>query len=110
MAIALTERAAEEIRRVMTESEVPDGSSVRIGVRGGGCSGFQYSFGFDDATDPEKDFVSEQHGVSVAVEKSHELYLEGTEVDFHDGLDARGFVFKNPNVVKSCGCGSSFSV
>lgn len=111
MAIALTERAAEEIRRVMTESgEVPEGAAVRIGVRAGGCSGFSYSFGFDDDTNPEKDHVSEQHGVTVAVEKAHELYLDGTEVDFHDGLESRGFVFKNPNVVKGCGCGSSFSV
>lgn len=110
MAVQLTERAAEEVRRVMQESNVPEDSAVRIGVRAGGCSGFSYSFGFVDDFNEEKDFVSEQHGVKVAVEKAHDLYLDGTEVDFHDGLDQRGFVFNNPNVTRGCGCGSSFSV
>ena len=109
MAVQLTERAAEEVRRVMQESNVPEESAVRIGVRGGGCSGFQYAFGFDDGFNDEKDFISEQHGVKVAVEKAHDLYLDGTEIDFHDGLDQRGFVFNNPNATKGCGCGSSFS-
>lgn len=110
MAVQLTERAAEEVRRVMQESNIPDGSAVRIGVRAGGCSGFSYSFGFVDDFSDEKDFVTDQHGVKVAVEKAHDLYLDGTEIDFHDGLDQRGFVFNNPNVTKGCGCGSSFSV
>ena len=107
--VKLTERAAAEIQRVMSENDLPEGSCVRIGVRAGGCSGFQYSFAFDDTTKPAEDFVSEQHGIFVAVNKMQELHLTGTEVDFYEDLDRRGFVFNNPNVTKSCGCGSSFS-
>ena len=107
--VKLTDRAAQEITRVMTESGMPEGTCVRIGVRGGGCSGFQYSFNFDDTTNSAEDFVSEQHGIFVAVNKMQELHLAGTEVDFYEDLDRRGFVFNNPNVTKSCGCGSSFS-
>ena len=107
--VTLTERAAQEIKKVMSESGIPDTNAVRIGVRGGGCSGFQYAFGFEDAVSANDDFVSEQHGVKVAVNKMQELHLAGTEVDFYEDLDRRGFVFNNPNVTKSCGCGSSFS-
>jgi iron-sulfur cluster assembly accessory protein len=82
---------------------------LRIGVVGGGCSGFQYSLGFDEASDPMKDVIEEQHGVRVAVDKKSELFLDGTVLDFFDGLEKRGFTFNNPNAVKSCGCGSSFS-
>lgn len=108
MAIKLTEKAAKEIQRVISESQ-PEGAILRVGVAGGGCSGFQYALGFDKATDPEKDMVVEQHGIMVAVDKKSDLYLDGTTIDFYDGLDRRGFTFDNPNAVKSCGCGSSFS-
>ena len=107
--VKLTEKAAEEIRRVMQEGGIPESSAVRIGVQGGGCSGFQYSFGFED-TVGEQDWVSEQHGVKVAINMMHELHLAGTVVDFYSDLDRRGFTFNNPNVTRSCGCGSSFSV
>ncbi len=107
--ITVTEKAAGEIKRVLAEQNL--GSKVlRIAVAGGGCSGFQYRLGFDDAADSAKDHVSEQHGLKVAVDKKSDLYLDGTTVDFYDGLDRRGFTFNNPNVSKSCGCGSSFSV
>lgn len=109
MAVALTEKAASEIKRVLSEQKLPDGTVLRIGVAGGGCSGFQYALGFDQAVDPAKDQVAEQHGIKVAVDKKSDLYLDGTTIDFHDGLDRRGFTFNNPNAVKSCGCGSSFS-
>lgn len=82
---------------------------LRVGVAGGGCSGFQYSLGFDDAADATKDHVVDMHGVKVAVDKKSALYLDGTTIDYYSGLDRRGFVFNNPNAVKSCGCGSSFS-
>jgi iron-sulfur cluster assembly protein len=82
---------------------------LRIGVVGGGCSGFQYSLGFDEGSDPLKDVIEEHHGVTVAVDKKSELFLDGTVLDFYDGLEKRGFTFNNPNAVKSCGCGSSFS-
>ena len=82
---------------------------LRVGVTGGGCSGFQYALGFDSKADEAEDFISEQHGLTVAVKKKFALHLDGTNVDFYDGLEKRGFTFENPNAVKSCGCGQSFS-
>jgi iron-sulfur cluster assembly protein len=109
MSVTITEKAASEIKRVITEKEMPAETVLRIGVAGGGCSGFQYSLGFDDKADTTKDHVTDQHGIKVAVDKKSYLYLDGTQVDFYDGLEKRGFTFENPNAVKSCGCGSSFS-
>lgn len=109
MSVMLTEKAASEIKRVMVEQKLPESSVLRIGVAAGGCSGFQYDLRFDTSTDAAKDFVSEQHGVKVAVDKKSSLYLDGTTLDYLDELNQRGFKFNNPNVVKSCGCGSSFS-
>ena len=80
-----------------------------LGVLGGGCSGFQYSFNFTDQYDTKTDMFVEQNGVGVVVDKKSDLFLDGTTIDFYSGLDKRGFVFDNPNAVKSCGCGSSFS-
>ncbi len=90
-------------------TKFPGGNRPARRRGGGGCSGFQYSLGFDNATDEVKDEVMDQHGIKVAVDKRSMLYLDGATVDFHDGLDKRGFTFVNPNAVKSCGCGSSFS-
>jgi iron-sulfur cluster assembly protein len=109
MSVTLTEKAAQEIQRVMSEQKLPEATILRVGVVGGGCSGFQYSLGFDNKVDAVKDEVSEQHGVKLAVDKKSELFLDGTVLDFYDGLEKRGFTFNNPNAVKSCGCGSSFS-
>lgn len=109
MSVTLTEKAAKEVQRVMSEQKMPENTCLRVGVVGGGCSGFQYSLGFDNASDPAKDSLIEQHGVRLAVDKKSELYLDGTVLDFFDGLEKRGFTFNNPNAVKSCGCGSSFS-
>jgi iron-sulfur cluster assembly protein len=109
MALVVSEKAANEVKRVLSEQKMPAETCLRVGVAGGGCSGFQYSLGFDTATDPAKDHVSEQHGLKVAVDKKSYLFLDGTTVDFYDGLEKRGFTFDNPNAVKSCGCGSSFS-
>lgn len=110
MAVTLTEKAAKEVKRVLEDQKLPvESTCLRIGVAGGGCSGFQYKLGFDDKTDASVDHVSEQHGIRVAVDKKSSLYLDGTVLDFFDGLEKRGFTFDNPNVVKSCGCGSSFS-
>jgi len=109
MALMLTEKAVGEIRRVISEQSLPDSTILRVGVSAGGCSGFQYALGFDSNTDETKDQVEEQHGLKVAVDKKSALYLDGTTLDFYDGLERRGFTFNNPNVVKSCGCGSSFS-
>jgi len=109
MSVTLTEKAANEVKKIITEQNLPEGTVLRVGVQGGGCSGFSYSLGFDTTTS-EKDRVLEVHGVQLAVEKKYDPYLDGTVVDYYDGLEKRGFVFNNPNVVKSCGCGSSFQV
>jgi len=108
--VTVTEKAVGEIKRVISEQNMPEGTVLRIGVAGGGCSGFQYKLGFDEEADKTKDHVVEQHGIQVAVDKKSDLFLDGTTVDFYDGLEKRGFTFENPNVTKSCGCGSSFSV
>jgi iron-sulfur cluster assembly accessory protein len=109
MSIILTEAAATEINRIIEEQNLEELKYVRIGVVGGGCSGFQYDFNFTDKFDSKVDIMQEQHGVGVVVDKKSDLFLDGTTVDFYSGLDKRGFMFDNPNAVKSCGCGSSFS-
>ncbi len=109
MAVSLSESAAREVKKIITEQNLPDGTVLRVGVQGGGCSGMSYTLNFDSNVS-ERDRVAELHGVKLAVDKKFEPYLEGTVVDFYDGLEKRGFVFNNPNVVKSCGCGSSFQV
>ena len=103
MSVTITEKAALEIKRVITDKKMADETVLRIGVAGGGCSGFQYSLGFDTAVDSVKDDLSEQHGVTVAVDKKSDLFLDGTTIDFYDGIEKRGFTFDNPNAVKSCG-------
>ena len=108
MAITLTERAASEVKRIMEEQKLENGTVLRVGVTGGGCSGFSYALGFDEKYDEQADSRSTQHGVDIVVDRKSALYLDGTTVDFYDGLEKRGFTFENPNAVKSCGCGSSF--
>ena len=108
MAVTLTEKAAVEVRRVIDEQKFEDEMFLRIGVAGGGCSGFSYSLGFDKQFNEQMDTKYEYHGVNVVVDKKSALYLDGTTVDWYDGLEKRGFTFDNPNAVKSCGCGSSF--
>ena len=108
--VTLTEKAAAEVKRAMTEAKLPEGTVLRIGVAGGGCSGFQYKLGFDEQATVEKDHITDQYGVTVAVDKKSDLYLDGTTIDWIETLERRGFHFENPNVTRSCGCGSSFSV
>jgi len=109
MSIKITEKAAKEMQRVITETEA-EIRVLRVSVVGGGCSGFQYGLKFDKQFDENVDNISEQYGIKVAIDKKSALFLEGTTIDYHDGLEARGFVFNNPNATRSCGCGSSFSV
>jgi iron-sulfur cluster assembly protein len=109
MSLTLTEKAASEVKKIITEQNLPAETVLRVGVQGGGCSGFSYSLGFDTSTS-ERDRIVDVHGVKMAVDKKFDPYLDGTVVDYYDGLEKRGFVFNNPNVVKSCGCGSSFQV
>ncbi|MFN8710463.1 MAG: HesB/IscA family protein [Planctomyces sp.] len=109
MSVSLTEAAAGEIKKVMDEQKRPELKYVRVRVVGGGCSGFQYDFNFAKEYDSAADVYTEQHGVGVVVDKKSDLFLDGTTIDFYSGLEKRGFTFNNPNAVKSCGCGSSFS-
>ena len=109
MAVQLTENAAKEIKRIVVEQKLPEAVVLRVEVAGGGCSGFEYRLGFEESINEQQDSVREMHGIRVAVDKKSSLYLDGTEIDFHEELDKRGFTFNNPNAVKSCGCGSSFS-
>ncbi|QEG34596.1 HesB/IscA family protein [Bythopirellula goksoeyrii] len=108
MSIVLTENAAKEVKRIIEDQKLEDDTLLRVGVAGGGCSGFSYSLGFDRAYDEKADSKFEFHGIPVVVDKKSALYLDGTTVDFYEGLEKRGFTFDNPNAVKSCGCGSSF--
>ena len=108
MAVNLTEKAAVEVKRIIEEQKFDDSTVLRVGVTGGGCSGFSYALNFDKQYDEKADSRYDCHGVPIVVDRKSALYLDGTTVDFHDGIDKRGFVFSNPNAVKSCGCGSSF--
>ena len=108
MAISLTESAATQVKRFKEEHSFGEDMFLRIGVTSGGCSGLSYSLAFDDKYDDAKDTKYDQYGVSVVVDKKSSIYLDGTKVDWHHSLDRQGFTFENPNVVKSCGCGSSF--
>lgn len=107
MSITLTEKAATEIKRAMTDSDL-DGQFLRVAVTGGGCSGFSYSLGFDSNYDAKMDAKSDQHGVDVVIDRKSALYLEGATIDYHEDINRRGFTFENPNATKTCGCGSSF--
>ena len=109
MAIGLTDRAVDELERIIGDQNMPDGTALRVGVKGGGCSGFSYTLGFDDQVNVT-DQVNEEYKVRVVCDPKSFLYLNGTVVDFEDNLMGRGFKFMNPNASKSCGCGESFSV
>jgi iron-sulfur cluster assembly accessory protein len=108
MSITVTEKAANEVRRVLSEQQFEEEVFLRVGISAGGCSGFSYVLQFDKNFDESNDSSYEQHGVKVVVDKKSDLYLDGTTLDWHESLERRGFTFNNPNAVKSCGCGSSF--
>lgn len=107
--ITITEKAAKQIQKVMEENNIASEFGLRVGVKGGGCSGLTYQLGFDgDKTDG--DTIIEQHGIKLFVDGKSLFYLTGTTLDFSDGLNGKGFVFNNPNAAKTCGCGESFGV
>ncbi len=106
--IIISDRAAQEIKRVMEENSVPETAGLRMGVKGGGCSGFSYALGFDE-TSRENDRVIEANGVRVFVDEKSLPYLMGVTLDYQDGLSGKGFTFENPNATRTCGCGHSFS-
>ena len=109
LGVSISEKAAEKIRYFAGKDGITENVGLRVAVKGGGCSGLTYDL---DITDQERetDKVVEQYGVKVMVDKKSYIYLVGTELDFSDGLNGKGFVFSNPNAKKSCGCGTSFSV
>lgn len=106
--LTFTEGAKNEIRKLIQQQELGDEFGLRVGVEGGGCAGMNYVLGFDQKKDGDQ--VFDVDGITVFMHKAHGLYLAGMEVDYQNGLNARGFVFNNPNASKTCGCGTSFSV
>jgi len=110
MAIILSETAAKEIKTIIKDQGLPEGETkLRVGVKGGGCSGFSYMLDLTEEPATENDEQLEAHGVKILCDQKSYLYLNGVEIDFKDEVMGRGFVFKNPNATSSCGCGSSFS-
>ena len=107
-AVAITDGAASKIKDLVASRGNEDESALRVAVRGGGCSGFQYALALDKAK--SDDHVFEHNGVAVIVDQVSMQFVFGSEVDFVDGLQGAGFVVNNPNVVAACGCGSSFQV
>ncbi len=106
--VNLTEGALNEIKRLMDEPGFDSSKYLRIGVKGGGCSGMSYILGFDARE--EKDDLFEIQGVLFVVNPAHGIYLTGMEIHWETGLNSRGFTFTNPNASKTCGCGTSFAV
>jgi iron-sulfur cluster assembly accessory protein len=106
--VNLTPGAITEIRKLMTAEGFDATQKLRVGVKGGGCSGMTYILGFDH--EKENDIHFEIDGIRCVMEKAHEIYLFGMLVDWQDGLNNRGFTFTNPNASKTCGCGTSFAV
>jgi len=106
--ITVSENAKNQAIKLMAEDGTPD-SFIRVGVKGGGCSGLVYDLTFDSIIN-EEDKVFEDNGIKVVCDKKSILYLAGTELDFSGGLNGKGFLFKNPNANRTCGCGESFSL
>ena len=106
--IQFTSSAVEEIIRLMNESSFDANKKLRVGVKGGGCSGMTYILEFDDMKPNDQLFQLEE--ISFIMDKSHGIYLQDMEVNWEGGLNSRGFTFKNPNASSTCGCGTSFAV
>ncbi len=109
LGVSISELAATKIKYFAEKQGLKENIGVRVAVKGGGCSGLTYDLQITDQ-ELESDKTIEQYGVKVMVDKKSYIYLVGTELEFSDGLNGKGFVFTNPNAKKSCGCGTSFSV
>lgn len=110
MPILLSEKAAGEIKTIISQQGLSsEATKLRVGVKGGGCSGFSYMLDLVEEPKGESDEEMESNGVKILVDMKSYLYLNGTEIDFKDEVMGRGFVFKNPNATSTCGCGSSFT-
>jgi iron-sulfur cluster assembly protein len=109
--ITVSEKALEHIVGLMVDAGVtPDDSHLRVGVKGGGCSGLSYVMDFDSKIESTDEVVECGGGLKVVIDKKSILYLFGTELDYSDGLNGKGFQWINPNASRECGCGSSFAV
>lgn len=106
--VRMTEGAIKQVKSLMAQEGFDSTQKLRVGVKGGGCSGMSYVLGFDHPTEKDKTF--EIAGISCIMNAAHEMYVYGMEIDWQDGLNNRGFTFKNPNASTTCGCGSSFGV
>jgi iron-sulfur cluster assembly protein len=106
--INFTDKAIAEVKRLMNEADFDSTKMLRVGVKGGGCSGMTYVLDFDTLKD--NDVVYEKDGINFIVDNSQSIYLFGMEVEWEGGLNSRGFTFKNPNASSTCGCGTSFAV
>ncbi|MEY4382649.1 MAG: hypothetical protein RI995_191 [Bacteroidota bacterium] len=107
--VTVTDIAADKIKELRNKEGLTDQYHIRVAVEGGGCSGLMYNLDFS-AEKKESDMVFEDKGIQIMVDKKSILYLAGTELDFSDGLNGKGFQFKNPNAARTCGCGESFSI
>jgi iron-sulfur cluster assembly protein len=107
--ITVSENAKQHALTLMKSENRPEGTFIRVGVEGGGCSGLSYKLEFDHEK-REGDQIFEDRGIQITVDKKSFLYLIGTELDYTGGLNGKGFVFNNPNASRTCGCGESFSV
>ena len=107
--IEITEKAVEQVKKIKEENNIPQNYALRIGVKGGGCSGLTYQLGFDGEY-KNGDTIIEKDGIKLYVDGKSLFYLTGTVLDFSDGLNGKGFIFNNPNAKKTCGCGDSFGV
>lgn len=107
--VKVSDSAKEEVLRLMNEDKVSKDALIRVGVKGGGCSGLTYQMEFDTEI-KEEDKVFEDQGIKVVVDKKSFLYLVGTTLDYSGGLNGKGFNFVNPNATRTCGCGESFSI
>lgn len=106
--ISFTPSALAELKQLMQQEDFDANQKLRVGVKGGGCSGLSYVLGFDQVE--EGDEIFEIQDMTVIMKKEHLLYLAGMQIDYGKGLEARGFIFNNPNASSSCGCGTSFAI
>ena len=109
--ITVSQKALQHVINLMMESGItPDSHHLRVGVKGGGCSGLSYVMDFDDTTEPTDETVEIDGGLKVVIDRKSVLYLFGTELDYSDGLNGKGFQWGNPNASRTCGCGESFAL
>jgi iron-sulfur cluster assembly protein len=112
MSITITNRAADKIKQIRDEQDVPEEARLRVGVVSGGCSGLTYDLEFDtnSSSNDKEDQEFEDKGIKLVIDMRSFLYLSGTELDYTEGLDGQGFHFHNPNATRTCSCGESFSI